>query len=211
MKRPRPTVNDFDWSRASRELLEQHARESFVYWHTPGPGPKPLSAKVCATLDALVEATRRRRPLAAIDAELAGLCRERAALRRPYDLDEVSRINRRIEELCREPSGEDAGEASASSPATCNECAALRARLTNIYHLTLTGGNALSTLGAIRGACGPGAPDPCPCWATRSCRYPTCPRIPAPPPLGPVPARFVGTVETPFGPATVDHCEAEDA
>ena len=209
MKRPaRPTVGDFDFGKASRALLEQHARESFVYWHTSGPGPKPLSTKVCATLDAVLEESRRLRPLDEINAELADLCRTRSALPRPYDLDEVSRINRRIEELCREPSAESAGEAS---PASCNECAALRARLTNIYHLTLTGGNALSTLVAIRGACGPGAPDPCPCWATRSCRYPTCPRIPAPPPLGPVPARFAGTVETPFGPATVDHCEAEDA
>lgn len=205
MKRPaRPTVEDFDFGKASRELLEQHARESFVYWHTPGPGPKPLATKVTAALDAVLEESRRRRPLAAINAELADLCRTRSALPRPYDLDEVSRINRRIEELCREPSAESAGEASPSSPASCTECKALRDQIASVYHLTLTGQDAASTVRAVREASGPGGPmlrrggyvcEP-------GCESPRCPtKSPA----------VVGTVETPFGPSTVELCEDNDA
>jgi hypothetical protein len=42
----------------------------------------------------------------------------------------------------------------------CAECVELRARLVNIYHLTLNGGGAASTVKAIRSASGPGAPLP---------------------------------------------------
>lgn len=43
-------------------------------------------------------------------------------------------------------------------PQVCAECIALRARLVNIYHLTLTGQDAASTVTAIREMCCPGAP-----------------------------------------------------
>lgn len=42
----------------------------------------------------------------------------------------------------------------------CPDCVDLRVRLTNIYHLTLTGQDALSTVRAVRAASGPGAPAP---------------------------------------------------
>lgn len=42
----------------------------------------------------------------------------------------------------------------------CPDCAELRGRLTNIYHLTLTGQDALATVRDVRAASGPGAPAP---------------------------------------------------
>jgi len=44
--------------------------------------------------------------------------------------------------------------------APCAACIDLRARLTNIYHLTLNGGDAAGIVRAIRAASGPGAPAP---------------------------------------------------
>jgi hypothetical protein len=49
---------------------------------------------------------------------------------------------------------------SSGSGHACAECVELRARLVNIYHLTLNGGGAASTVKAIRSASGPGAPLP---------------------------------------------------
>jgi hypothetical protein len=149
---------EYDWSLPPRELFEQLASDSVIYWHTPGPGPKPLATGLCRTLDRLCEAARRRRTRAVIDAEIANLCRDRATLPRPMDLDEAARINRRIETLCREPSAEAEPPAMASPPAACADCIELRARLVNIYHLTITGSDAASTVRAVRVASGPGAP-----------------------------------------------------
>lgn len=42
----------------------------------------------------------------------------------------------------------------------CEDCIDLRLRLVNIYHLTLTGPDAASTVRHIRAASGPGAPAP---------------------------------------------------
>jgi len=153
----------YDWSRAPRELLELLAHESVTYWHTPGPGPKPLSTGVCGALDAVCKAARRLRTRAEVDTEIANLVRERATMPRPYDLDEVSRIARRIEVLCREPTAEAAppGDELAAGGA-CEGCRDLRARVRNIYHLTLTysSGRAVATIQAIREASAPGAPAP---------------------------------------------------
>jgi hypothetical protein len=44
----------------------------------------------------------------------------------------------------------------------CPECNGLRARLVNIYHLTLTGQDPAATVRAVRAASGPGAPAPAP-------------------------------------------------
>lgn len=161
----------YDWSLAPRALLEDHARESCLYWRTPGPGPKPLGTAVCRTLDLLCKAARRVRTLADVDAEIVELSRQLATLPRPIDLDEVSRLRKRIEECCREPTAEASppaagGEldAPAELAAACPSCAELRARLVNIYHLTLTGDGEgdPGVVRAIRAASGPGAPAPAP-------------------------------------------------
>jgi hypothetical protein len=56
------------------------------------------------------------RTFAAINTEIANLCRDLHALPRPIDLEEVSRIRTRIAELVREPSAEsDAGELGAQA------------------------------------------------------------------------------------------------
>jgi hypothetical protein len=161
----------YDWARAPRALFEQLAHESVTYWHTPGPGPKPLSTELCRTLDELCAAARVLRTIAEVDAEMGRLQRELETLPRPIDLDEVSRIRRRISELCREPTApyegidyvaewsEDLDRAEARELAA--GAADLRARLVNIYHLTLTGGaDPVAALQAIRAASGPGAPAP---------------------------------------------------
>lgn|GEM_PF-6279169 len=151
----------YDWSRTPRALLEELAHESVTYWHTPGPGPKPMGTGVCRALDAVCKAARRLRTRAEIDTEIANLVRERATMPRPYDLDEVSRIAKRIELLCREPTAEASppGDELAAGGA-CEGCRDLRARLRNIYHLTLTYSSAAATIQAIREASAPGAPAP---------------------------------------------------
>lgn len=44
----------------------------------------------------------------------------------------------------------------------CADCLDLRARLVNVYHLTLTGDDAAAVVLAVRAASGPGAPSPAP-------------------------------------------------
>lgn len=152
----------YDWSQAPRELLELLAVESVVYWHTPGPGPKPLSTDLCRALDMLCKAARRLRTLAEVDAEIGQLERELVTLPRPVDLEAAGRIRRRILELCQECTAEASPPHAEASPAApCPDCVELRGRITNIYHLTLTGEwDPLATVRAVRAASGPGAPSP---------------------------------------------------
>lgn len=68
----------------------------------------------------------------------------------------------RVEDLCREPSedGPFGMLVAQACGGTCAEAVDLRARLVNIYHLTLTGGDPDVTLRAVRAASSPGAPAP---------------------------------------------------
>lgn len=68
----------------------------------------------------------------------------------------------RVEDLCREPSEDGPGRTLVvdACGGTCAEANDLRRRLVNIYHLTLTGGDAAGTLLAVRAASSPGAPAP---------------------------------------------------
>jgi hypothetical protein len=109
------------------------------------------------------KAARRLRTRAEVDTEIANLVRERAAMPRPYDLDEVVRQGKRIELLVREPTAEASppGDELAAGEA-CEGCRDLRARLRNVYHLTLTYSSVRpgTTMQAIREASAPGAPAP---------------------------------------------------
>ena len=58
-----------------------------------------------------------------VDAEIANLCRDKVTLPRPIDLDEVSRISKRIEELCREPTADEPEKAR--SRRECGDCGLL--------------------------------------------------------------------------------------
>lgn len=154
----KPQPSDYDWPKAPRELLEQLAWASVVYWRTPGPGPKPLPTELCEALDQLCEAARRVRTRAEVDAELGNLCRDLEAMPRPFDLDEVTRIRKRIGEVVREVTEDAPSPVSPAELRLRDQLEELRGRLVRIYHLTLTGQDAPATLRAVRAASAPGAP-----------------------------------------------------
>lgn len=149
----------YDWGTAPRELLEELAHESVTYWQTGGK--KPPALPLIQALDKLCAAALQRLTPAEVDAEIVRVARYCIE----HEWDESCALPwEQLTQLVRTPERAIAAPATAANdaaPAGCRNCPVghrLRQQMVNIYHLTLTGGDAAATLVAIREASGPGAP-----------------------------------------------------